>query len=178
MKKFRILSASGDDRPGIVHQVSRFVFDNQGNMEDSRMAILGGQFSLMMLFSATEGDIAKMERELPALQQQTGLRIFLYDAIDPREYKREPSLPVRLEVVAMDSPGIMVQIAEVLEKHRVNVETLDAHLSPAPASGTTVSSVKMKICVPQDVSLKDVKESLNALAGQINLDVVFQPVQE
>jgi glycine cleavage system transcriptional repressor len=178
MKLYRILSASGSDRPGIVHQVSQFVFDHHCNMEDSRMAVLGGQFSLMTLCSGEETNIKAIEEELPAFQERTGLTALMLDAISPLEVKREPSLPVRLEVVAMDAPGIMVQIAKVLDKFQVNVETLDAHLSPAPTSGTTVSSVKMKVAVPQTVSLQEVKDAVTALASQINLDVVFQPVQE
>jgi hypothetical protein len=36
----------------------------------------------------------------------------------------------------------------------------------------------MKVTVPQDVSLNEVKGALNNLAGQINLDILFQPVHE
>jgi glycine cleavage system regulatory protein len=80
--------------------------------------------------------------------------------------------------VAMDAPGIMVQLANVLHRYRVNIETLDSHISPAPTSGATVFSIKMKVTVPQDVSLNEVKDALNKLAGQINLDILFQPVHE
>jgi len=142
------------------------------------MAVLGGQFSLMMLFSGDDRNIQSLERELPEFSQRTSLQTLLAEALDPTEYRKEPALPVRLEVVAMDAPGIMVQLAQVLQDHRVNIESLDAHLSPAPSSGTTVSAVKMKVSVPQDVALVEVKEALTRLASRINLDVVFQPVQE
>ncbi|MBW1807405.1 MAG: hypothetical protein JRJ19_07320 [Deltaproteobacteria bacterium] len=178
MKLYRILSATGNDRPGIVHQVSQYVFDHHCNMEDSRMAVLGGQFSLMMLFAGEEQNITSLENDLAGFQEESSLKASLRNAVDPKECRSEPALPVRLEVVAMDAPGIMVQIAKILDKYRVNVETLDARLSPAPTSGTTVSSIKMKVAVPQKVSLKEVKDAMTDLGSRINLDVVFQPVQE
>ncbi len=178
MKCYRILSATGQDRPGIVFDVSQFLLDHSCNMADSRMAVLGGQFSLMLLFSGLTEEVDSLAADLEAFEAKCGLRALLLEASDPKEAKQVPSLPVRLEVVAMDEPGIMFQIAKVLERFQVNVEILDAHLSPAPTSGTTVSSVKMKLAVPQSVSLPAVKEALMELAGKINLDILFQPVHE
>jgi glycine cleavage system regulatory protein len=106
------------------------------------------------------------------------LQAFIAEAIDPHKYEREPALPVRLEVVAMDAPGITVKVADVLHRHQVNIENLDARLSPAPSSGSMVFSLKMKVTVPQGVSLAEVKNDLTRLASDINLDVVFQPVHE
>jgi len=178
MREYRILFASGPDGPGIVYQVSKFLFDHGCNMEDSRMAVLGGQFALMMLFSGPAGDVARLEGDLARFQETAGLKAQLLGAMAPTEVAREPTLPVRVELVAMDAPGIMVQLAEILKAKRVNIETLEAHLAPAPASDTTISSVKLKICVPRDVSPVEVKEELTVLATNINVDILFQPVQE
>jgi len=178
MKKYRIISASGADRPGIVHEVSDFVFSHGGNMEDSRMAVLGGQFSMMILFSGLDENVAAIEQDLARFKSESGLQAFIAEAIAPHKYEREPALPVRLEVVAMDAPGITVKVADVLQRHQVNIENLDARLSPAPSSGSMVFSLKMKVTVPQGVSLAEVKNDLTRLATDINLDVVFQPVHE
>ncbi len=178
MKAYRILSATGADRPGIVHDVSEFLFSHGCNMEDSRMAVLGDQFTLMTLFAGEEGDLAELEQELGQFQERAGLSVLITRTVAPQEYQRVPSLPVRLEVVAMDAPGIMVQLTEVLRGFEINIGTLDVHVSPAPTSGSTVFSIKMKVTVPQDVSLNEVKGALNDLADQINLDILFQPVLE
>jgi glycine cleavage system transcriptional repressor len=178
MKEYRLLFASGPDGPGIVHRVSSFLFASGCNMEDSRMAVLGGQFALMLLFSGQTPEMARLEGDLARFQEESNLKCQLLPAMAPTEVVREPSLPVRVEVVAMDAPGILVQLTEILERMRVNIESLEAHLAPAPASGTTISSVKLKISVPRDVSPVEVKEELTGLANQINLDILFQPFQE
>ncbi len=178
MRQYRILSAAGADRPGIVHDVSEFLFSHGCNIEDSRMAVLGDQFTLMTLFSGEADGLSRLEQGLSEFQDRAKLSAFLTTAVAPHEYQRVPSLPVRLEVVAMDAPGIMVQLADLLHSYGVNIETLDSHVSPAPTSGAMVFSIKMKATVPQDVSLSEVKSALNNLAGKINLDILFQPVLE
>src|SRR5688572_18728250 len=44
-----ILTAIGTDRPGLVDEVSRYIFDRGGNIEDSRMVNFRGQFAMMVL---------------------------------------------------------------------------------------------------------------------------------
>ena len=39
-----VLTAIGDDRPGLVAEVTRYVLERGGNLEDSRMVNLHGQF--------------------------------------------------------------------------------------------------------------------------------------
>ncbi len=178
MKAYAILSASGPDRAGIVYDVSKFLFVHNCNLEDSRMAVLGGQFALIALFCGEAPDVARLRADLPAFEQASALRAMVFDAANPAAASHPPALPVRLEVVAMDAPGILARLSEILKRFGVNIETLDAHLAPAPLSGTTVSSIKMKLLVPQEVQLKTVKEALSELADEINLDLLFQPVQE
>jgi glycine cleavage system transcriptional repressor len=42
-----ILTAIGADRPGLVEEVSQFIFAHGGNIADSRMVNLRGQFAMM-----------------------------------------------------------------------------------------------------------------------------------
>jgi glycine cleavage system transcriptional repressor len=178
MREYRILFASGPDGPGIVHRVSAFLFDRGCNMEDSRMAVLGGQFAMMLLFSGEPADVARFEGDLSGLAAESGLKVELLPAQAPTAVEPEPALPVRVELVAMDAPGIMVRLTDILRRMRVNIDSLESHLAPAPASGTTISSVKLRIAVPRDVSPVAVKEELTRLATDINVDILFQPVQE
>ena len=59
-----VLSALGPDRPGIVAEVTSYVTERGGNIEDSRMAVLGGEFGVMMLVSGTADEIARSRARL------------------------------------------------------------------------------------------------------------------
>src|SRR6266481_3460631 len=49
------VTAVGADRPGIVAAVSRVLYDIGGNIEDSRMAILGGHFAMVLIVALPQG---------------------------------------------------------------------------------------------------------------------------
>ena len=57
-KESILISASGRDQPGIVDRVSGAIFDAGANLEDSRMAILGGEFALFVLVGGTTEQLA------------------------------------------------------------------------------------------------------------------------
>ncbi|MBN2498372.1 MAG: hypothetical protein JXR96_27525 [Deltaproteobacteria bacterium] len=177
MKRYRLLLASGADRSGIVHAVSQYVYQHSCNVEDSRMAVLGGRFAMMMLFSGKDKDVERFETELEDFGRQAGLSA----VVSPADCPEEPATAgpvVRMEVVAMDAPGILVQIAAALKELGVSIQSLDAHLAPAPTSGTTISSVKIKLAVPAGVEISKVEDEMERLAAQINLDIVIRPSQE
>ena len=54
MQPLIVISALGSDRPGIVHALSRQVLAYEGNILDSRMTVLGGEFAVLMLVAAEE----------------------------------------------------------------------------------------------------------------------------
>jgi glycine cleavage system regulatory protein len=177
MKVYRSLSASGLDRNGIVHDISEFLSSHNCNLEDIRFNVIGGQFSFIALFSGTEKDISSLEKDLPPFREKTLLNL---NIADPKEAGNGASSMknARVEVVAMDSPGILAQVSDVLQRFKVNIDALDSHLSPNPLGRLTVTSIKIKASIPSDVSTDTIKRALMELASRINLDVLFQPMPE
>ena len=62
-----MLTAIGDDRPGLVEEVSEFVFSRGGSIEDSRMANMHGQFAIAMLISGSDEAIGRITSDLEML---------------------------------------------------------------------------------------------------------------
>ena len=69
MSNYLVISALGDDRPGLIDGLSGRILESGCNVEDSRMTVLGGQFAVLMLVSGNWNDIGKLEAQLPALQE-------------------------------------------------------------------------------------------------------------
>src|SRR5262249_37254906 len=68
-----VISALGPDRVGLVADLTAFLHERGVNLEDSRMAILGGEFGMMALVSGSAENVARVERELEsALASKTG----------------------------------------------------------------------------------------------------------
>src|SRR4051794_8944893 len=101
MADYAILTAVGADRPGLVDEVSEFIFDRGGNIEDSRMVNLRGQFAMMLLVGGTTDMMAGLQSQLPALEQQTGLHAELHAARPEAQKRGTGWLPYRLRATGI-----------------------------------------------------------------------------
>ena len=172
MKKYMILLAVGKDRPGIVDDVSTFLFEREANIEDSRMAVMGGRFSIMTLFSCDEAQLAAIEKGISVLKE-LGLNTSLHEAEEPAGIPGETALPLKLDVTAMDHPGIVQKIVHVFHLHRVNIHSLNTHVLRAPLSGAPLFNLSMEAAVPAEISISEFKEKLRILASEMNIDLNF-----
>ena len=68
-----VLTAIGEDRSGIVGELTQLVSDCNCNIIDSRIAILGNEFTFIMLLSGDMASISRVEHTLPAKGMELGL---------------------------------------------------------------------------------------------------------
>ena len=173
MKVFRLLFSVGKDRPGIVHDISTVLFHHSANIEDSRMAAMGGRFCIMTLFSCEAEKLEEIQGDLEGLKQ-SGLETSLHGAEDPTLTSEPPALPLNVQVTAMDHPGIVKKVVRILHNHRVNILSLNTQVTRAPLSGAPLFDLSLEAAVPEEKSILLVKEELTALAGELNLDMNFK----
>ncbi len=174
MTKYFILLSSGKDRPGIVDDISTILFEKGANIEDSRMAVLGGCFSSMTLFSCTEGQVEAVEEGLEDLKG-VGLETHLHPAADPAIGPVRTGLPLKFEIIAMDHPGIVQRVVRLLRKQDVNIESLETQVTRAPLSGAPLFDLRIEAKVPPESSIGETKDRLARLAAEMNLDLIFKP---
>ena len=104
-----VLTAVGEDRPGLVDEVTRYITERGGNLEDSRMVNLRGQFAMMMLVAGSEEAMSRLQDGLGALRRGSHVHAELRPA-DAGAAQRPPALPFRLNTWAMDHPGLMQSV--------------------------------------------------------------------
>ncbi len=176
MKQYRILFAIAEDQPGIVHEVSAYLKNRGANIEDSRMAAMGGRFTATVLFSGPADSIALVLDERGDLEA-TGKAVSFHEADDPANVKPVGRIPLRIRVQALDNAGIVNSVVDVLYRHQVNVESMDTHVSPAPFYGGPIFHLDLLAGVPAERSIMEIKEELERLARRENLDMSF-PIKD
>ena len=172
MKKYMILFSVSKDRPGIVDDVSSFLFERGANIEDSRMAALGGCFSIMTLFSCSPEQSETIKGDLKHLMK-LGLESSLHES-DTTDSKIEAGTPLKMDVRAMDHPGIVQRLVRILRLHDVNIQSLNTHVTKAPLSGAPLFSLDLEADVPAEESIDRLREELTELASKMNLDLNFK----
>jgi len=167
------ITASGEDKVGLVDRLSNKIVDSGCNIEESRMTVLGGQFALIMLVSGPWNALSRLEGQLEPLGEQLGLAV-----IHKRTKKREraqPALPYIIEVVAMDHPGIVHKLSAFFSRNDINIEELQTDTYPAPHTGTPMFSVAMTVGIPSDLHIPALREAFLDYCDDLNLDATFEP---
>ena len=171
-KGYLVLSAIGADRPGLVERISTLIHVSGANLEDSRMAILGGEFALILLLSGDADALAKVEDGGPALERELDLRISFKPTA--RKVHAPDYLPYKLKVSGIDRPGIVSHVSAVLAKRAINVAAFDSRLSYAPLSGTPLFHLHARLQVPSEVALASLRADVARLCEEENLDFLLE----
>lgn len=172
---YLVISALGKDHPGIVKALSRKILEEGCNISDSRMTVLGGEFAVLILAQGHWNTLAKLENALPELQQELGLTI-----ISKRTEGRTQTsnlLPYMVEVVSMDHPGIVNQLAEFFSERNINIEDMMTTSYSAAHTGTPMFSVHMSVGIPADTHIAGLREDFMDYCDALNLDAVIEPIK-
>ncbi len=174
-KKYLVLSALGTDRSGIVAEVTEFLDRRGANVEDSRMAVLGGEFALMMLVSGMPAELTAVTADVGGLQESSGLSLFLKPTAAPYQHRAAGSVPYVVNAYAMDHEGIVHAIASALSRRGVNIVSLETSTYPAPVSGTPLFRMELRLDVPNEVPVGQLRAELERVANAENVDVELKP---
>jgi glycine cleavage system transcriptional repressor len=168
---FLVLSAVGPDRPGLVAEVTEYLTARGTNIEDSRMAVLGGDFGILVLVSGAAGAVAAVERDHEALSDQTGLSVMLRRTKSPEEHRRAAVIPCLVTAEAIDQEGIVRAVARALHQIGVNIVSLETTAFEAPVTGSPLFRLEAKIDVPRGTGIARVRSAMEEVATAENLDI-------
>jgi glycine cleavage system transcriptional repressor len=168
-----VITAVGPDRPGLVGDLTRHVFEAGANLGDSRMVNLRGQFAVLVL---VEGDAAALARVRSALERAApGIGLSVTFAAEHAAPAPRPGLPFRLKSYSMDQPGIVHRVSELLRGRGVNIESLETRLESAAFAGSPVFTMEMRITIPPEVQIRALRRELEAACEALDCDVDLEP---
>jgi glycine cleavage system transcriptional repressor len=173
MRRWFVLSAIGQDRPGLVAELAQLIYDCDANLEDSRMTILGSDFAVILLASSSApgcGD--RIAQGAKHLERDHGLTILL------RALEGQPRCPVpapghvamRVSASGQDRAGIVAGIGRVLASHQVNIADLVTRSRPG-WGGQPHYEMTMTVEVPERLDPEALRTALESEANRLMLEV-------
>ncbi|MGB5473738.1 MAG: glycine cleavage system protein R [Gammaproteobacteria bacterium] len=170
-----VIAALGEDKTGLVDEFSRCILQSGCTISDSRMAVLGGDFALLLQVAGNWNNIAKLEDQLPGLEQRLSLTITAHRTSE-RAGSRD-LLPYGVDVVALDQPGIVHNLARFFSRRNINIQEMLTTSYAAAHSGTPMFSVHLTVEIPASQQISALREEFMEFCDQLNLDAVIEPVK-
>ena len=171
------LSAIGRDRPGIVAGVSGALLRHGANVEDSRMAILGAHFTMMLIVSTPEStDVDELREELLRTRAELGLGALTLEEVPAEHGFSRPEASHVVTVYGADHPGIVHSVASTLAEAGVNVVDVATHLV-AEEGEQAVYVMMMEVVLPSGLDPGGLEADLRATADREHLDLSVRAVE-
>ena len=168
MRTYSVLSLIGPDRPGIVDEVSHILAAGSCNIEDSRMAVLGGEFGLLMLLSG-EPEAAKKAVEAAKRWAEAQKMLVIAKPTKPPAQPEGASARISLEIP--DRPGIVNKVSHFLAEHGANVESLQTSVIRAPFTGTPIFSMNISVSSGGKLPIEQLRGALHSLAEDEDITI-------
>ena len=165
--EFYILRAIGKDRVGIVDDISALTADCGCNIEESRMAVLGGEFAVIMLVSGKAD-------QLNAIKERAGNSIggISIEMIPTTSHSQTGDrLLYVIESVSFDAPGIVHSLTGLLRSMDINIEDLETETAAAPWTGAPMFHMRVRVSIKRGSSISGLKEALEDLGSEESLDI-------
>lgn len=174
MRKQLVVTVVGPDQVGLVDRFTQVVFEYEGNVEESRMARLGGDFAMIVLASVPEHQLQALEAALANLNEE-GLQVSTRQTAPDKLEAYAGWIPFRISVTGADHEGIVNSITRLLAQNNINVDEMETDTSAAPMSGTILFSMKAVVVVPPHISYPDWCGPLEKTADELNLTIDVTP---
>jgi glycine cleavage system transcriptional repressor len=169
------VTAIGVDRPGIFAAVTGALVDHGGNLEDTSMTILRGQFA-MMLVVAVPDDVepSALEDDLAAATTDLGLTVAVR-ALDDAGAAPADGEAWTVSVYGADRPGIVHRVTTLLAERGVNVVDLTTRV--IGAADRPVYAMVLEVVLPTGLSSDAIGDELRALAADLGVECSLHPAE-
>ncbi len=178
MDRFIILTAAGQDQPGIVAKISRVLYKTGWNIEDTSMTRLRGEFTMMLIVKVpAKLPLDKFNRSLGKVQAELGLS-FLVKPLLPREARRTSKFSGRcyiLSVYGADRPGIVYRVTDLMASHGINITDMNTRVIGSKLKPIYVMIIEVEI--PSKLRIHTLKAHLQKLKREVSVDITLHPVE-
>ena len=159
------VTAIGRDRPGIVAGLTGVLVDAGGNIDDSQMSILHGQFAVMLIVSVPDGTaVDDLQRDLDEAGRTLGLDAVTVCPVS--ELERGPNPTHVGTVYGADRPGIVHEAARVMAERDIDITDLKTRRT---ASGEGhLYTLMMEVAVDGDPS--ELEQAVSEMAAATGVD--------
>lgn len=162
---YLVITALGADRPGIVNTITRHVSSCGCNIEDSRLAMLGDEFTFIMLLSGSWNAITLIESTLPLKGAELDLLIVM-KRTSARPRVALPST-VWVQVEVPDSPHIIERFTGLFDTYDMNIAELVSRTQPGEDKDAAQLFIQITAHSPASQNAANIEHAFKELCTEL-----------
>ncbi|SHH24773.1 glycine cleavage system protein R [Ferrimonas marina] len=166
MTQFLAVTAMGTDRPGIVNELAKLTAGCDCDIIDSRVAIFGNEFSLIMLVGGDYAAVTRLESELPVAAATLDLMTICKRT--SRHHSPDYTGRLAVEFEGEDKRGTMRQITQFVADRNLDLAGFSSHAEKGEGSDGQ-QKVEVRINVTDRIDREALEQSLTELAQSMGL---------
>ncbi|HTL48731.1 MAG TPA: ACT domain-containing protein [Verrucomicrobiae bacterium] len=171
-----VISVTGNDKPGIIAEVTGVLFKQKGNLEDVSMTILEREFAMILIVSlAAGGAEPRVRKALEALGRRAGLSINWKRLARAKSKKQKATDRYILTAAGKDRTGIVYHVSRFFAGRRLNITDLNSKIVAQGRQGIYV--LVLEVDVPRGFSKRTIEAGLEKLRRSLRIDIHWKPVE-
>lgn len=164
-----VVTAVGEDRPGIVAAISGALLDIGGNLADARAALLRGSFATVLAVTVPAGvGVPEVRAALAPVAERLGLGIDVAAAAPVHDGAARARAV--LSVYGADRPGIVHGFAAALAGRDANIVDLSARRVGEPP----LYVLGVEVELPPGVGAGALREALAPVAAEHGVEFTLE----
>ena len=170
-----IITAVGDDRPGMAHALTRILFETGCNIEDTTMTRLAGEFAMILIVSPPdEFSLEQLKTQLAPLEKSHGLFVNCREIGDEEPEQTEKSPRFIVSAYGAEHAGLLAKLTGVFAQNAVNITDVQTRV----ASAGTVYVMIFEIELPSDLAPEFLARELEKTGQEIGMTINLRPLEE
>lgn len=163
-----IFTLVGQDKPGLISDLAKTIYNMGGNWLGSNFSHMAGHFA-----GFVQVDMPKEKHQalIEKLLKHPDLKIHLLPGITDTPVEQQS---VQIDIMGNDKSGIVQEITQILSQFNLNIVKFDSCLESAPNWGGALFKAKATISVAADFDLEALQESLENVANDLMVDIEIQ----
>lgn len=165
------ITAISRSESNIFTELTKLIAKNDCSIHFSHFYSIGLDSTLVLNVTGNWSGIAKIEAALPALAKKLNSEILFKRS--HLEKINQQYLPYRIEIIALDQPGIVYEICEFFDTQEVHVQNWESEVNMR--HNTPIFKLKILVYIPTDNNIADLREQFLIFCDELNLDGIMEP---
>ena len=176
MQRHVSISAMGKDRPGIVAEFSKILYQMGCNLEETSMLLLRGEFAMILIVDLPQNTpMESFTKAIEEISRRMDLTTSLRElsASESEHRKIKPDRLYVLSVYGADKPGIVYRITDQLAKLDINITDLSTRVIESGSTQVYVMILELELNLPGQIEI--LPDTIEELKAELEVDMTLNP---